>query len=633
MSEKKTLRYAGIVLVFFCSLVACVGGNNNEVQSVVDGVVPGLSSSMAELKGELEKHPQNAEARYLLGKLNLQLGAAIAAEKEFRRALEYGWSRQAVLPLLGEALLPQRKFQQVLDEITVENTFPDQVKAQLLGVRGQAELGLNRPQSAEKSLQAGFAADPDSAAVLLGLLGIQQAKGDAGHFATLMARALERHPENRQLLLWQGLKALTQDQFPEAESILRRVIDLEPGDLSTRWARQARLWLVQVYIHMNELGQADNHIRRLLASDPDSALANYLGAIVAFEQGSYNLARNRLLKVMDRHAGLRSARLLQGASFYAQGSYEQAARNISKYLVSSPRDSWAHKLLVKTYLRLGEFEQAGMALQTWSRRVKADKDMTQLLALNRLQSDKPRLAIQLLEEAGSKDTHIRRLLVSAYMMAAETGLALEEGKVLISNASAPEGYPGVLELLRNKDWDAALGLLHQAAKNPADAVWALSLAGGIQAHEGARKEGSNSFRKAMMVYAFGEEDSVELSNPAGLLPDESQSNTLGGYSGPDLQGIYRRVGSWEEITNGIGANSPYTYSLYAENPFSQWMRDDGVFSVSLVSSDDETLPEEEGEYRLIELPVVLLDSRLPPLAVLFALLVIIGLRLIVGMRK
>ena len=416
LDAARVFQHLRVLLVLLCVLFAVAHAEDRKkVASSSRHTTSDLSSQISDLKDELIENPENAEARYNLGVLNLQLGSAIAAEKEFRRAQQYGLSSQLVLPLLGEAMLPQQKYLQVLDDISVDATYPKSINAQILGIRGQAELGLNELLSAEETLQAGAAADPDARAVLLGRLGVYQEKKDNEAFKTTMTRALVHYPENQQLLLWQGLSALTDDKVREAEAIFQRVIDHEPADLSTRWERQARFWLVQVYIRMSEFDKAEKHIKRLLKLDLGNSLTHYLGAIVAFEKGAYDLARNRLVKVLDRHPEMPSGRLLLGVTYYAQGNYEQAAYEISSYLVLNWKDSWAQELLIKSYLQLNDFDRASAAIEGWTSRDAENIELAELISLNALYSGKPERAIRYLKAVESKQTSQQILLVSAYL--------------------------------------------------------------------------------------------------------------------------------------------------------------------------------------------------------------------------
>ena len=634
LDAARAFQHLRVLLVLLCALFAVAHAEDRKkVASSSRHTTSNLSSQISDLKDELIENPENAEARYNLGVLNLQLGSAIAAEKEFRRAQQYGLSSQLVLPLLGEAMLPQQKYLQVLDDISVDATYPKSINAQILGIRGQAELGLNELLSAEETLQAGAAADPDARAVLLGRLGVYQEKKDYEAFKTTMTRALVHYPENQQLLLWQGLSALTDDKVREAEAIFQRVIDHEPADLSTRWERQARFWLVQAYIRMSEFDKAEKHIKRLLKLDLGNSLTHYLGAIVAFEKGAYDLARNRLVKVLDRHPEMPSGRLLLGVTYYAQGNYEQAAYEISSYLVLNSKDSWAQELLIKSYLQLNDFDRASAAIEGWTSRDAENIELAELISLNALYSGKPERAIRYLKAVESKQTSQQILLVSAYLAAGEADQLSAALAALSENTSVDKAYSVIIDSLMDKQWSAALDGLQQLPTNLADTVPALSLLGSLQVLQGDKKAAISLFKKGFMLQALGEEGLEAISRPADTLPNQSQSEALAKFPA-ELHGVYRRVGSWEEITNGIGANSPYTYSLWAENPFSQWMRDEGVFAVSLVVSEgtDEQLAG-DGLGHLIEKPVVLLDSKLPPFMVLVALFVIIGLRIVSGMRK
>ena len=73
-------------------------------------------SAIIQLKNVLQKNPDDAEARYLLGTIYNKTGDLQSAEKELRRALSLGMSPAKVLPDLGRTLLNLGQYQQVLDE-------------------------------------------------------------------------------------------------------------------------------------------------------------------------------------------------------------------------------------------------------------------------------------------------------------------------------------------------------------------------------------------------------------------------------------------------------------------------------------------------------------------------------------
>src|SRR3954471_17856157 len=58
-------------------------------------------AAIIHLRNALQKAPENAEARNLLGKALLESGDPITAEKELRKALELKYSREETLPLLA----------------------------------------------------------------------------------------------------------------------------------------------------------------------------------------------------------------------------------------------------------------------------------------------------------------------------------------------------------------------------------------------------------------------------------------------------------------------------------------------------------------------------------------------------
>src|SRR6185369_11220551 len=77
-----------------------------------------FGAAMIQLKNALQRNPQDAEARYLLGTIYNETLQGAAAESELRRANELGLIEGGrVVAQLGRALLSQGSYQKILDEI------------------------------------------------------------------------------------------------------------------------------------------------------------------------------------------------------------------------------------------------------------------------------------------------------------------------------------------------------------------------------------------------------------------------------------------------------------------------------------------------------------------------------------
>src|ERR1700756_656734 len=61
-----------------------------------------LRTAQINLRNAVRSDPQNAEAHYWLGRVSLELGDPIAAEREARAAKDRGFDLHQVMPLLGQ---------------------------------------------------------------------------------------------------------------------------------------------------------------------------------------------------------------------------------------------------------------------------------------------------------------------------------------------------------------------------------------------------------------------------------------------------------------------------------------------------------------------------------------------------
>lgn len=121
-----------------------------------------LSAASIQLKNALQENGNLAEARFLLGKVNLEQGDLPGAVKEFERALQLGFAREQIVPLLARALVRSGQFDRVLDEFGAATVSDPKAQAVLLTAVGDARMAKADPTQAGRYYEAALASDPDS---------------------------------------------------------------------------------------------------------------------------------------------------------------------------------------------------------------------------------------------------------------------------------------------------------------------------------------------------------------------------------------------------------------------------------------------------------------------------------------
>src|SRR5215211_7214598 len=76
------------------------------------------NAAVIQLKNALQQNPRLAEARFLLGKALLDSGDFAAAEKELRKAMEYNYPAEEVIPPLAHSLAVLGRHKEVIDEFS-----------------------------------------------------------------------------------------------------------------------------------------------------------------------------------------------------------------------------------------------------------------------------------------------------------------------------------------------------------------------------------------------------------------------------------------------------------------------------------------------------------------------------------
>lgn len=122
-----------------------------------------IRAAIVQLKNALREDPSDIDARFLLGTIYLGIEDGVSAEKELRSAYNQGLDSDLLRERLGEALLFQGKFQELLDEIHAEGLDPVQ-RATVMTLRGRALMGLKQTDEATETFIAAQEVDPQAIA-------------------------------------------------------------------------------------------------------------------------------------------------------------------------------------------------------------------------------------------------------------------------------------------------------------------------------------------------------------------------------------------------------------------------------------------------------------------------------------
>jgi predicted Zn-dependent protease len=295
--------------------------------------------AIAELKQVLQEQPDDASVRLMLGKLYLTTDNLPYAEKELERAHELDSDSIELVTALGELWLKQGRREQLLQELRVQDDWPQETKLAVYRLRARAAAGLADFDAARRAYAAMLDIAPDNIDARIGLVRIAMRARvpDAG--ASMLTEALRIAPDHPTLLGLRGDVAFRQSAYRDAAADYRRQLEMTPDDIA------ARLALAQALLAAGDHAQADALLDQFLAERPGNGLANYLRAASAFQEGDEEAVRRHAERAVDAMPAHVPSMFLLAASSYALGRLEYAHANIEKVLARQPDHAPAQRLL------------------------------------------------------------------------------------------------------------------------------------------------------------------------------------------------------------------------------------------------------------------------------------------------
>ena len=331
-----------------------------------------LKSAQIDLRNAVRNDPQNAEAHYWLGRVAFELGDPVASEREAVAARDRGFDPHQTVPLLSQALLSQNKFDELLSALKPEGKDP-LLDASILVARGYAQVGLKRPEDAQKSFGEAEQVAPNAVEPLLADARLAVARADLAGAQQKIDRAIAAQPKSQEALLAKAQLLRLKNDVAGAIAVLDELITDQPSVM------QARLDRASLELASGKNDAAKSDIDAVLKGTPGNVQAIYLQAVMEAQSRNYKAADADLERISAYIGRIQRAFYLQAVVKEQLGQLEQAEQSARKYLGRAPNDLAAYKVLARIQFAKRRPDQVVETLAKVAESGKADAEAYDLL--------------------------------------------------------------------------------------------------------------------------------------------------------------------------------------------------------------------------------------------------------------
>ncbi len=450
-----------------------------------------------ELKNTLQSEPDNAVARFMLGRIHFANGDFQAAEKEFRKARELGSRENDLEPLLARTLLQLNQPQRLLDEVQIREAGPAESNAAVLALRARAHLLLKDTAAAERELTNAQDLSTDHPEVLVSRVYMALADQKMDEAMTLMEQALAKDGSRADLWVMKGdlLRAATRTD--EARQAYAKALAIDSANIP------ARLATVQMHLEANALEKAEADLKELHKYAPNNILGRYLDAFLEFRRGRYAESNTKLQDILRAAPAFLPAHLLAGATTLMTGNREAAKSHLNKVLEAAPEHPLARKLMAATLADLGEVDQAKKILGSFEG-AGGDPILNTLrgeIALRQGDYAEARKHLEAMGDASPQNPKFFTELAASRMGSGDEAGAIQAltKAAELDTASAKPDVLLVLTHLKEKRFDEAFRIVDKLDKERPNDPLIHNLRGTIHVSREDKTQARASFSKALQI--------------------------------------------------------------------------------------------------------------------------------------
>jgi putative PEP-CTERM system TPR-repeat lipoprotein len=454
-------------------------------------------AAIIQLKSALQEAPDNAEARFLLGKALLDNGEPGPAETEIRKAIDLKYSADQAYPLLARAQLAQGQFDKVIAEARELKLEGTQAKADLGTSAAIAQLVQGDPKKARETIDAALGGLPGDARALTIKAQIAATSNDIPEALKLIDGALALSPNDLDALVEKARLEVADGRREQAIKTLESAVETNPNPVAARFA------LVPLLVTSGQKDKAAAQVEAMKKVAPRQFGTVYSDALVSLARGDAAHARDAAQAVLGARPTHLPSLYLLGLSSYQLGSYAMAEEALSKVVAQAPNEINARRVLAATYLRIGRPAQAIETLAPALQGTPDDPALLRIAGEAYLAAGNLTRAAQFFERATAldkADVASKVRLAEVRYAAGDTARGLSDLESLAATDSSQQADLALISAhLRRREFDQALAAVGALEKKQPNNPATYNIKGLVYVAKRDFKNARSSFEKALEV--------------------------------------------------------------------------------------------------------------------------------------
>ncbi len=500
---KRNPLNTGLTLLLCVCLVLLGGCGGGNADSMLASAKDFLSkndpkAAVIQIKNALQKDPESAEARYLLGKALIASGDFANAELELRKALALKQSADDVLPQLAMAMLAQGQYKKLVDEFAKTELKGTLAVAQMQTALASSYSALGKSDQAKVSLTAALAADAGYVPAAIALARQKAVEKDFDGALQSLDEIIAKTPGSFEAWRLKGdIYSFGKALEKEALAAYRKVIEIKPDHVSGHASILATL------LAQGDLEGAALQIAQMKKVAPNNPQTKFLETQVAYQKRDFKTARELAQQLLRMAPSNPKALQLAGAIEFQFKSYLQAETLLTKAVTAAPELILARRLLIMTYLRSGQPGKALTVLNQSIAKGYSDPELDSVAGEVHLQNGDVKKAEEFFAKAAKlapKDIKKRTSLALAHMVGGKEEIAFGElQEIALSDTGVAADMALISAHLRKGNFDKALKSIDGLEKKQPDKPLAHNLRGRTLLAKKDIAGARNSFERAVAI--------------------------------------------------------------------------------------------------------------------------------------